>query len=111
MTNENKTSLRLEVDKTIQPKQYEPIKIMVDIAETFYWEDEEDRQKKMKSHTNKLTSDFISVFDHVVKEIGEEDRCIGRVVTSGDVPKKGIDKVESDTENADDTDDTEWHLD
>ena len=39
MAEENKTKLRLEIDKTIQPQQFEPIKVIVDIEETFYWKD------------------------------------------------------------------------
>ena len=80
MVNENKTTIRLEVDKTIQPRQFEPIKVIVDVEETFIWKDDVDRVKKMKFHTNKMTEDFVTVFDQVVKRIGEKDRCIGRVV-------------------------------
>lgn len=86
MSDENKTTLRLEIDKTIQPIQFEPIKIIVDVTETFYWKDKKDRDKKIKSYTEKMTEDFVSIFDLVAKRIGEEKRCIGRVITGGDVP-------------------------
>lgn len=103
MLEDNKTKLRLEIDKTIQTQQYEPIKIIVDIEETFCWKDEKDREKKMESYTKKITEDFISTFNHVVKKIGEEERCIGKVITSGDTPVKGKEKVVSSDE--------EWDLD
>ncbi len=86
MENLNKTTLRLEIDKTIQPEQFEPIKIIVDVQETFYWKDEKDRDEKMKYRTDKMTEDFVKTFDQVAERIGEKDRCIGRVITSGDVP-------------------------
>jgi len=101
MSDENKTTLRLEIDKTIQPKQFEPIKIIVDVTETFCWKDKKDRDKKIKSHTEKLTEDFVSTFDLVAKRIGEEKRCIGRVITFGDVPshsKKEATSVDKDEE-------------
>ena len=86
MSEENKTTLRVEIDKTIQPKQYEPIKIIVDVEETFYWKDDKDRENKLKLYSEKITQDFISTFNHVVNKIGEKERCIGRVITHGDVP-------------------------
>jgi hypothetical protein len=102
MSDENKTTLRLEIDKTIQPEQFEPIKIMVDVTETFYWKDREDRDKKMQSHIEKMTEDFVKTFDSVAKTIGEEKRCIGRVITGGDVPnpssKKDTTSVDKDEE-------------
>ena len=87
MPKENKTILRLEIDKTIQPKQYEPIKIQVSIEETFLWENEEDRTKKMKIYRNRILGDFVTTFNEVVNKIGEGSRCIGRVVTSEDIPE------------------------
>lgn len=83
---ENKTTLRLEIDKTIQPKTYEPIKIQVSVEESFYWENEKDRDKKMKEYRDRILNDFVKTFDSVVIRIGEEDRCIGRVLTSGKIP-------------------------
>jgi hypothetical protein len=85
MAEENKTTLRLEIDRTIQPKQFESIKVIVDVQESFYWKDEKDRTNKIKAHTEKISEDFVSTFNHVVKRIGEEDRCIGKVITGGDV--------------------------
>ena len=100
MANENKTTLRLEIDKTIQPVQFEPIKIIVDITETFCWEDKKDRDKKIKAYTEKLAEDFVSTFDLVAKRIGEEKRCIGKVITGGDVPVQGV--VASSVDDNDD---------
>ncbi len=85
MSKENRTTLRLGIDRTIQPKQYEPIKIQVSIEEDFIWENEKDRSKKMKTYRDRILEDFVTTFNEVVKKIGEESRCIGRVVTSGDV--------------------------
>lgn len=86
MSDENKTTIRLEIDKTIQPVQFEPIKIIVDVTETFFWKDKKDRDKKIKSYTEKMAEDFVSTFDLVAKRIGEDKRCIGRIITGGDVP-------------------------
>ena len=86
MSDENKTTLRLEINKTIQPKKYEPIKIIVDITETFCWKDEKDREKKMEEYTQKLAENFVTTFDLAAKRIGEGNRCIGRVITSGNIP-------------------------
>jgi len=79
MSEENKTKFRLEIDKTIQPVQYEPIKVIVDIEETIVWKDKKDRDKQVRECASKLSTDFVSVFDHVLKKIGEEGRCIGKV--------------------------------
>jgi hypothetical protein len=97
MSDENKTTLRLEIDKTIQPKQFEPIKIIVDVTETFCWKDKKDRDEKMKRYTEKLSEDFVSTFNLVAKKIGEEKRCIGRVIDGGDVstPKKTVTSVDN----------------
>ena len=89
MSDENKTKLRLEIDKTIQPKQFEPIKVIVDIEETFVWTDKKDRDKKIREYTSKIAGDFVKTFDHVLKRIGEENRCIGKVASSGDIPIGG----------------------
>ena len=86
----NKTEIRLEIDKTIQPQQFEPIKIIVDVTESFYWKDEEERKKKMKVLTVRMTEDFVKTFNGVAMTIGEHSRCIGRVVTSGDVPSESV---------------------
>lgn len=94
MSDEKKTTLRLEIDKTIQPVQFEPIKIIVDITETFYWKDSIDRAEKIKTCTELLAEDFVSTFNLVAKKIGEEKRCIGRIVTSGDVPNTTNNKEE-----------------
>ena len=97
MPEENKTKIRLEIDKTIQPKRYEPIKIIVDIEETFYWKNDKDRAKKLKFHTEKLTEDFVTTFDHVAESIGEGDRCIGKVIASeSNFEKEKIKVVSSD---------------
>ena len=85
MSKENaelhKTKLRIEIDKTIQPKQFEPLKIITDIEETFYWKNKEERDNKMKKYQEAITKDFISAFDEVVTKLGEKGRCIGRVVS------------------------------
>lgn len=94
MSDEKKTTLRLEIDKTIQPVQFEPIKIIVDVTETFYWKDEKDRDKKIETYTEKMAEDFVSTFNSVAKRIGEENRCIGRVITGGDVPNTDPNKKE-----------------
>ena len=98
MTKENKTILRLEMDKTIQPSQFEPIKIQVSIEEDFYWEDEKDRSIKMKEYSDRIIKDFIVSFNEVVIQIGEKDRCIGRVSTSGDVEVSSKTIVDSNDE-------------
>lgn len=98
MSEQNKTKIRIELDKTIQPKQFEPIKIIVDIEESFYWTDEKDRDEKMKTYVKRLVEDFVNTFNYSVKRIGEEDRCIGRVLTSGDTPAKGKETISSDDE-------------
>lgn len=103
MANENKTKVRLEISKTIQPKQFEPIKVIVDIEETIVWTDSFDRAEKMEICTGKLINDFVTTFDLVVKRIGEENRCIGRVITGGDVPVEAEKKVVS-------ADDEEWDI-
>ena len=92
MAEENKTKFRLEIDKTIQPKQFEPIKIIVDIEETFYWTDKEDRDKKIRQYTSKISRDFVNIFDNTLKKIGESESCIGKVIISKDV-------ADSDQEN------------
>jgi hypothetical protein len=101
MSDENKTTLRLEIDKTIQPTQFEPIKIIVDITETFCWKDKKDRDKKIKKYTEKLSDDFVSTFNLVAKKIGEDKRCIGRVIDGGDVPapkKEVVASIDTDEE-------------
>ncbi len=107
MENMNKTTLRLEVDKTIQPKRFEPLKIIVDIQESFYWKDEADREKKMKAHSAKLTEDFINTFDQVVERVGEKDRCIGHVVQVNEAS----DPVSSDPVSSDPVSDGEFSFD
>ncbi len=82
MSDEKKTKLRLEMNKTIQPKQFEPIKIIVDIEESFVWTDMKDRDQKIREYTSKISGDFVNIFNHVLQRIGEEDRCIGKVITS-----------------------------
>ena len=84
MENLNKTELRLEVDKTIQPKKFEPLKISVDVKESFYWKDEADRKKKMEKYTKRLTEDFVKTFNNVAERVGEKDRCIGHVTPVND---------------------------
>lgn len=98
--NLNKTRVRLEIDKTIQPEQFEPIKIISDVEESFYWGNEEDRSKKMDEYRDRLLKDFVKTFDEACVTIGEPERCIGRVLTSGDVPVPNKD----DARNSDD----EW---
>jgi len=96
MSEENKTKFRLEIDKTIQPKQYEPIKIIVDIEETFCWTDKKDRDIKIREYTEKIAGDFVNIFDYAVKKIGEESRCIGNVVTSEDILESGKKNISED---------------
>lgn len=96
MENMNKTTLRLEIGKTIQPKQFEPIKIIVDVQESFYWKDDEERIKKMQAHTDRIAKDFVKTFNEVVKTIGEEDRCLGRVITSGDISNVSSDSKDEE---------------
>ena len=103
MAKEHTTRIRLEIDKTIQLKQYEPIKVIVDVEESFTWSDPKERAKKMKFYTDKITEDFVTVFDQAVKRIGEEGRCIGKVVTAGDVPVQGKEEVSTSVDN-----DEEW---
>jgi len=98
MPEEHKTTLRLEIDKTIQPKQYEPIKIQLSIEESLFWKDEKDREEKIKFCSEKITKDFIKAFDHVVAEIGEKDRCIAIVNGSGKVTDKKEQVVSSSPE-------------
>jgi len=105
MANEHKTTIRIEIDKTIQPKQYEPIKVIVDVAETFTWNNPEERDKKMEFYTDKIIEDFVIVFDQAVKRIGEEGRCIGKVITAGDVPVQGKEEVSTSVDN-----DEEWEF-
>ena len=89
----------MEIDKTIQPKQFEPIKIIVDIEEDFYWENEEDRTKKMKNYRDRMLKDFVKTFNEAAVAIGEESRCIGRIVNSGDVPVHGKKQEAKDDKN------------
>jgi hypothetical protein len=98
MSDVNKTKLRLEIDKTIQPKQFEPIKIMVDIEETIVWNDKKERDQKVREYTSKISGDFVNIFNHVLKRIGEEDRCIGQVVTSDTSLTGKADVVDDDDE-------------
>ena len=63
----------------------------------FNWKDEKDRAEKMEKYTDRMTKDFVKVFDQAAKTIGEGNRCIGRVVTSGDVPPASA-PVENDDE-------------
>ena len=98
----HKTKLRLEMDKTIQPKQYEPIKIIVDIEETFCWKDEEDRTKKMKKYNDMISDDFVKCFNEVVTKLGEKDRCIGRVVVKNN--KSDFKPTDKGLENVDEFD-------
>jgi hypothetical protein len=93
---EHKTKIRIEIDKTIQAKQFEPIKIVTDIEETFYWTDEKDRASKMRKYKNMITSDFIKTFNEVITKLGLKDRCIGRVVTTD--KSKPEPKVEAEDE-------------
>ncbi len=97
MSEDKKTILRLEIDKTIQPKTYEPIKIQISVEESFFWGDEKDRTNKMKCYIEKITKDFITSFNHVVTKIGEEDRCIGLVTSNGVSPSKGKEKIDTDS--------------
>ena len=95
----HKTTLRMEIDKTIQPTQFEPIKIIVDIGEDFYWENEEDRTKKMKNYRDRMLKDFVKTFNEAAVAIEEESRCIGRIITSGDVPVPGKKQEVKDDKN------------
>ena len=82
-----KTTVRLEIDKTIQPKQYEPIKIQVSVEESFCWEEEKEREIKMESCRNKMIEDFVKCFDEACLKIGEENRCIGIISNvNSDIP-------------------------
>ena len=103
----NKTKIRLEMDKTIQPKQFEPIKIIIDIEESFYWKDEKDRVKKMNKYRNMILEDFVESYNIAVTTIGEDDRCIGRIITKGDIPVDGKKTIDVDNK---DSDDDEWNL-
>jgi hypothetical protein len=104
----HKTVLRLQIDKTIQPKQYEPIKVQVSIEEDFYWETEEDRDKKMKKHRDKMLKDFVVSFNEAVVAIGEKSRCIGRISTNGVVPSnENVDKKTKETKETE----LEWEFD
>ncbi len=100
MSKENvelhKTKLRIEIDKTIQPKQFEPLKIITDIEETFYWRNKEERDNKMKRYREEITKDFINAFDEVVTKLGEKDRCIGRVVVENNKSNTDSESDESD---------------
>lgn len=82
MPEKNKTKLRLEIDKTIQPKQFEPIKIIVDVEETFYWKDEAEKKKKTQAYIDEVTVNFVKTFNQVLERIGEPNSCIGKVVTT-----------------------------
>ena len=44
----------------------------------------------MKVLTVRMTEDFVKTFNGVAMTIGEHSRCIGRVVTSGDVPSESV---------------------
>ena len=79
MRKDNKTTLRIAIDKTIQPKQFEPIKIQVSVEESFYWENEKDREATMASFRNRILDDFTTTFDEACNKIGEKERCIGRI--------------------------------
>lgn len=84
MPEENKTEIRLEVDKTIQPIKFEPLKISVDIKESFYWKNEADRKKKMEAHTDRMAEDFVKTFNRVAERIGEKNRCIGHITPANE---------------------------
>lgn len=107
MTKEpiRKTKIRLEIDKTIQPKQFEPIKIIVDIEESFYWESEDERNDKIRKCRDMILEDFVTSYDEAVTVIGEKERCIGKIITKGDVPVQGKQEVKADNKNSEDE---EW---
>jgi len=75
------TTLKLGIDKTIQPKQYEPIKIQISIEETFSWGNEKERESKMQVYKDRMLNDFIKCFNEACVKIGEKDRCIGIIST------------------------------
>jgi len=78
----NNTILKLGIDKTIQPKQYEPIKIQISIEETFSWKNEKDRESQMQVHRDRILDDFAKCFNEACVKIGEKDRCIGTISTT-----------------------------
>ena len=111
MSNENKTTLRLGIDKTIQPKQYEPIKIQVLVEESFNWESNEDREKKMKIYRERMTDDFIKTFDHVAVKIGEKDRCIGLVNPVNSSEENQVEGKKEILSSDNEENDKEWDFD
>jgi hypothetical protein len=89
----NRTSVEIAIDKTIQPKQFEPIKIHVSIKEDFVWDNKETRGKKLKNYTDMILDDFIKTINAAMEKIGEKDRCIGHV-SSVNNSSKNDDKQE-----------------
>ena len=94
-----KTTVRLEIDKTIQPKQYEPIKIQVSVEESFCWENNGERETKMENCRNKMIEDFVKCFDEACLKIGEENRCIGIIAN-----------VKNDSSDSPSDKDDEWEF-
>ena len=98
MSNDNgsKTELIMALDKTIMPKQYEPIKIHVSIKEEFTWDSKENRDLKIKEYRNMILNDFVECFNAALEKIGEKDRCIGHIGPKED--KKNVDKKQDNDE-------------
>jgi len=74
-----KTIVKMGMDKTIQPKQFEPIKIQISIEESFCWETETQRESQMDVYRKRILNDFVTCWDEVCVKIREENRCIGIV--------------------------------
>jgi hypothetical protein len=87
----NKTKLRIELDKTIQAVQFEPLKVQVSLEEDIVWESVEERQEKIEDHRDRMIQDFIDTFNIAVRAVGENGRCIGRIQAS----KKTIEKAQN----------------
>lgn len=74
-----KTIVKMGMDKTIQPKQFEPIKIQISIEESFCWETETQRESQMDVYRKRILNDFVTCWDEACVKIGEKNRCIGIV--------------------------------
>ena len=95
-TKINKTTVKLEIDKGIMPKKYEPLKIGISIEESFCWTTEKERDAGMAKMVNKASDDFVVAFNEVCNKIGENNRCIGVISAANE-------------SNTAETEDGEWY--
>lgn len=72
------SKIKKTIVRGIQTKQYEQLNITVELEEEIEWEDDKEREKKVKETTDKVLDDFVNTYNQVCETL-KIDRCIGVV--------------------------------